>query len=73
MLNAENTLGCLDQYTCNMLRLKQSGPWNSLGIQVHAKDESMKQSRLWSSLGTYGSLVVKLSISSSGETWKFHF
>ena len=35
----------------------------------------MKQSRLWSSLGTHGSLVVIWwwYISSSGETWKFDF
>ena len=37
--------------------------------------ETMKQSGLWSSLGTHGSLVVIwwLCISSSGETRKFHF
>ena len=41
-----NTLGCLDQYMCNMLRL-----WNSLGIWAHAEDgdcetvRPMKQSR----------------------------
>ena len=37
--------------------------------------ETMKQSGLWSSLGTHGSLVViwRLCISSSGETRKFDF
>ena len=27
----QNTLGCLDQYMCRGLRLKQSGQWNSFG------------------------------------------
>ena len=39
------------------------------------KMETMKQSGLWSSLGTHGSLVViwRLCISSSGEARKFDF
>ena len=54
-----NTLCCLDQYTCKVLRL-----WNSQARQTVylykyvQRMETMKQSCLWSSLGTHGSLVV---------------
>ena len=68
-----NTLGCKDQFTCQVLRL-----WNCqdretvLVYKYVQRMEAMKQSRLWISLGTHGSLVVKwcLCISSSGETIK---
>ena len=72
-----NTLGCLDQYTSKVLRL-----WNSQDretVQVYKymqMMETMKQSGLWSSLGTKGSLLVVLwwlCISSSGEARKFDF
>ena len=51
-----NTLGCLDQYTCKVLRL-----WNSQDLETVEvykfvqRMETMKQSRLWSSVGTHGS------------------
>ena len=71
-----NTLGCLDQYRNKVWRL-----WNSQDhktVQVYKyrqRMETMKQSRLWSSVGAHGSLVVIwwLFISSSGETRKFDF
>ena len=46
MLKRRNTLGCLDQYMCKVLR-----PWNSLGVWVRAEDRDhetvrpVKQSR----------------------------
>ena len=35
--------------------------------------ETMKQSGLWSSLGTHGGYMVAMYFSSSGETRKFDF
>ena len=65
-----NTLGCLDQYICKVLRL-----WNSRDHETGAENGDMKRSGLWSSLGTHGCLVVIwwLCISSSSETRKFEF
>ena len=67
-----NTLGCLEQYTCNVETVKQDHET----VQVYKyvqRMETMKQSRLWSTLGTHASLVVmwRLYISRSGETRKF--
>ena len=75
-IKRRNTLGCLDQYKCKVLRL-----WNSqdhetvLVYKYMQRMETMKQLGLWSSLGTHGSLVVIwwLCISSSGEVRKFDF
>ena len=62
-------------YVQRVETVKQSRPWNSLGILVCAEDGDHAKSGLWSSLGTHGSLVVIwwLCISSSGETRKFDF
>ena len=71
-----NTLGCLDQYACNVLRLWNSRDCETVYVYKYAQRmETMKQPGLWSSLGTHGSLVVIwwLCISSSGETRKFDF
>ena len=69
-VKCQNTLGCLDQYACNVMRL-----WNSRVYKYAQRMETMKQSGLWSSLGAHGSLVVIcwLCISRSGETRKFDF
>ena len=75
-LKRRNTLGCLDQYACKGLRL-----WNSrdhetvLVYKYMQRIETMKQSRLWSSLGTHGALVVIwwLCISSSVNPENFAF
>ena len=54
-----NTLGCLDQYTCNMLRLWNSRDRETVYIYEYMqKMETVKQSGPWNSLGTHGSLVV---------------
>ena len=54
-----NTLGCLDQNTCNLLRLWNSRDRETVYVYKYAQRmETMKQSGLWSSLGTHGSMVV---------------
>ena len=71
-----NTLGCLDQYTCNVLRLWNSRDRGTVYVFKYVlRMETMKQSDLWSSLGTHGCLVAIwwLCISSSEETGKFDF
>ena len=71
-----NTLGFLDQYTCNVLRLWNSQDHETVWVYKYAQRiETMKQSGLCSSLGTHGSLVViwRLCVSCSGETRKFDF
>ena len=69
-----NTLGYLDQYACNVLTLWNSRDRETVYVYKYAQRmETMKQT--WSSLCTYGSVVVIwwLCISSSGETRKFDF
>ena len=63
-----NTLGWLDQYTWKVV-----GVWNIRDRETVLVYKYMKQSGLWSSRGTHGSLVVILwlCISSSGEARKF--
>ena len=74
--NSLNTLGCLDQYACIVLRLWNSRDRETVYVCTYAQRmETMKQSDLWSSLGTHGSVVVIwwLYIFSSGEIRKFDF
>ena len=71
-----NIIGCLDQCTCKMLRLWNSQDRETVYVYKYMQRmETMKQSGLWSSLGTHGSLVVIrwLCISSSSEARKFDF
>ena len=73
-VKCQNTLGCLDQYTCKVLRLWNSRERETVWVYKYAQMmETMTQSGLWSNLGTHGSLVVIwwLCISSSGEARKF--
>ena len=54
-----NTLGCLDQYACNVLRLWNSRDRETVYVYKYAKRmETMKQSGLRSNLGTHNSVVV---------------
>ena len=69
-----NTLVCLDQYMCKVLRLWNSRDCETVYVYKYLqKMETLKQSGPWSSLGTHGSLVVIwwLCISSSGEDRNF--
>ena len=45
-LKRRNTIGSLDQYTRRGLRLKQSGTWTGLGVQVRAEDGNHEAVRL---------------------------
>ena len=61
-----NTLDCLDQYTCSELSVKQSGLYNSLGIQVRVEDgdgetaRPVKQSRCSWLSGGYVAVIYFL-------------
>ena len=65
-----NTLGCLDRY---MQSVETETAGTAKTVYSVQRIETMKESGLWSSLGTHGSLVVIwwLYISSSCETRKF--
>ena len=67
------SLGCLDQYPCNVLRLWNRQDCEPVWVYKYMQRmETVKESGPWSSLGT---LVVMwlFCISISGETWKFDF
>ena len=71
-----NTLSCLDQKTCKVLRLWNSQDCETVCVYKYVQRmETMKESGLWSSICTHGSLVAIWwsCISSSCETRKFDF
>ena len=73
-LNVEIPPGYLDQYSCTGLRLQNNQDHRTVKVYKYMQRmETVKQSGLWSSLGTHVSLVVMywLCISCSNEIRNF--